>query len=55
VRFLGSFDNSACAHTQGVLSAQTWSQHLGLDYDQPAKEPGGARGIETIKQPQSNA
>jgi hypothetical protein len=25
------------AHTHGVLSKQTWSQHLGLDYDQEQK------------------
>jgi hypothetical protein len=22
------------AHTHGILSPQSWSQHLGLDYDQ---------------------
>jgi hypothetical protein len=25
------------AHTHGILSAQSWSQHLGLDYDQEQK------------------
>jgi hypothetical protein len=25
------------AHTHGVLSLQSWSQHLGLDYDQEQK------------------
>jgi len=25
------------AHTHGILSPQTWSQHLGLDYDQEQK------------------
>jgi hypothetical protein len=25
------------AHTHGILSPQSWSQHLGLDYDQEQK------------------
>ena len=25
------------AHTNGILSPQSWSQHLGLDYDQEQK------------------
>jgi hypothetical protein len=32
------------AHTHGVLSLQTWSQHLGLDYDQEQKNFGTHRG-----------
>ena len=28
------------AYTHGVLSRQTWSQHLGLDYDQEQKNLG---------------
>jgi hypothetical protein len=34
------------AHTHGILSPQSWSQHLGLDYDQEQKnlaEHGGRR------------
>jgi hypothetical protein len=34
------------AHTHGILSPQSWSQHLGLDYDQEQKNisthPGAA-------------
>ena len=32
------------AYTHGVLSPQTWSQHLGLDYDQEQKNLAGHRG-----------
>ena len=31
------------AYTHGVLSPQTWSQHLGLDFDQEQKNLGGHR------------
>lgn len=32
------------AHTHGVLSLQTWSQHLGLDYEQEQKNLAAHRG-----------
>jgi hypothetical protein len=31
------------AHAHGVLSPQTWSQRLGMDYDQEQKNFGGHR------------
>jgi hypothetical protein len=33
------------AHTHGVLSPQTWSQHLGLDYDQEQKNRATHRDL----------
>jgi hypothetical protein len=40
------------AFDSGVLSPQTWSQHLGLDYDQEQKNlgvhgGGGARSLQS--------
>ena len=38
------------AFNHGVLSPQTWSQHLGLDYDQEQKNLAVHRSVRTMRQ-----